>query len=118
MRVLVVEDDVTMAETIRDGLALQCFTVDLRHDGAAGLSAASGDAYDVIVLDIMLPRIDGREVCRQLRERNVRTPILMLSATSPEDVTGDMLALGADDFLGKPFSFPVLVARLRALSQE
>ena len=83
MRVLVVEDEVGLAETIRDGLGVEGFTVDLTHNGVDGLWMASESphgAYDVVVLDIMLPRLNGYEVCRELRRRQVWTPVLMLTA--------------------------------------
>jgi two-component system OmpR family response regulator len=118
MRVLVVEDEVSLAETIRDGLVPAGFAVDVVHDGIEGLWAASETphgAYDVIVLDIMLPGLSGYEVCRRLRTREVWTPILMLTAKDGEYDQADALDLGADDYLTKPFSFVVLVARLRAL---
>ena len=118
MRVLVVEDEVGLAETIRDGLTQAGFAVDVVHDGVEGLWSATETphgAYDVIVLDIMLPRLSGYEVCRQLRTREVWTPILMLTAKDGEYDQADALDLGADDYLTKPFSFVVLVARLRAL---
>jgi two-component system OmpR family response regulator len=118
MRLLVVEDEVNLAETIRDGLAGAGFAVDVVHDGVDGLWCATErphGAYDVIVLDIMLPRLSGYEVCRQLRGRGVWTPILMLTAKDGEYDQADALDLGADDYLTKPFSFVVLVARLRAL---
>ena len=118
MRVLVVEDEVSLAETIRDGLTDAGFAVDIVHDGVDGLWAASETphgAYDVIVLDIMLPRLSGYEVCRRLRKLEVWTPILMLTAKDGEYDQADALDLGADDYLTKPFSFVVLVARLRAL---
>ncbi len=118
MRVLVVEDEVAMAETIRDGLTQEGFTVDLVHDGAEGLWTATEKphgAYDVIMLDIMLPGLSGYEICRQLRTRQVWTPILMLTAKDGEYDQADALDLGADDYLTKPFSFVVLIARLRAL---
>jgi DNA-binding response OmpR family regulator len=118
MRVLVVEDEVNLAETIRDGLGREGFTVDLAHDGVDGLWSATEKphgAYDVIVLDIMLPGLSGYEVCRQLRQRGVWTPILMLTAKDGEYDHSDALDLGADDYLTKPFSFVVLVAHLRAL---
>ena len=118
MRVLVVEDEIGLAETIRDGLGRERFTVDLTHDGVEGLWTAAETphgAYDVIVLDIMLPRLSGYEVCRQLRARGVWTPILMLTAKDGEYDQADALDLGADDYLIKPFSFVVLVAHLRAL---
>jgi two-component system OmpR family response regulator len=118
MRVLVVEDEVSLAETIRDGLGRDGFTVDLVHDGVEGLWSATESphgAYDVIVLDIMLPKLSGYEVCRQLRARGVWTPVLMLTAKDGEYDQADALDLGADDYLTKPFSFVVLIAHLRAL---
>ena len=118
MRVLVVEDEVGLAETIRDGLGEQGFTVDLCHDGVDGLWTASETphgAYDVIILDIMLPQLSGYEVCRRLRGREIWTPVLMLTAKDGEYDQADALDLGADDYLTKPFSFVVLIARLRAL---
>src|SRR5688572_9442159 len=118
MRVLVVEDEVGLAETIREGLVRVGFTVDLAHDGVEGLWTAAEHphgAYDVIVLDIMLPRLSGYEVCRRLRGRGVWTPVLMLTAKDGEHDHADALDLGADDYLVKPFSFVVLIAHLRAL---
>ncbi|HTJ34594.1 MAG TPA: response regulator transcription factor [Dactylosporangium sp.] len=118
MRVLVVEDEVNLAETIRDGLGVEGFTVDLVHTGIDGLWAATETpygAYDALILDIMLPGLSGYEVCRQLREREVWTPVLMLTAKDGEYDQADAFDLGADDYLTKPFSFVVLVARLRAL---
>jgi DNA-binding response OmpR family regulator len=118
MRVLVVEDEIGLAETIRDGLAREGFTVDLAHDGVEGLWLATekphGD-YDAVTLDIMLPKLSGYEVCRQLRRRRVWTPVLMLTAKDGDYDQADALDLGADDYLVKPFSFVVLVARLRAI---
>jgi two-component system OmpR family response regulator len=118
MRVLVVEDEVGLAETIREGLAPEGFTVDLAHDGVDGLWLASErphGGYDAVVLDIMLPKLNGYEVCRQLRQREVWTPILMLTAKDGDYDQADAFDLGADDYLIKPFSFVVLIARLRAL---
>jgi DNA-binding response OmpR family regulator len=118
MRVLVVEDEVALAETVRDGLNREGFTVDLVHDGVDGLWTAAetpNGAYDAVVLDIMLPRLSGYEICRQLRARGVWTPILMLTAKDGEYDEADALDLGADDYVVKPFSFVVLVAHLRAL---
>jgi DNA-binding response OmpR family regulator len=118
VRVLVVEDEVSLAETIRDGLTGAGFAVDLVHDGVDGLWQATETpygAYDVIILDIMLPGLNGYEVCRTLRHREVWTPILMLTAKDGEYDQADALDLGADDYLTKPFSFVILIARLRAL---
>jgi len=116
--VLVVEDEVSLAETLRDGLTGAGFVVDVVHDGVDGLWQATETphgAYDVIVLDIMLPGLNGYEVCRQLRGRQVWTPILMLTAKDGDYDQADAFDLGADDYLTKPFSFVVLIARLRAL---
>ncbi|HTF06889.1 MAG TPA: response regulator transcription factor [Asanoa sp.] len=118
MRILLVEDEVALAETVRDGLAGEGFAVDVMHTGPDGLWAATEHPYDVIVLDIMLPGMSGYEVSRQLRAREVWTPILMLTAKDGEYDQADALDLGADDYLTKPFSFVVLVARLRALTRR
>ncbi|MFJ8580390.1 response regulator transcription factor [Micromonospora sp. NPDC093277] len=115
MRVLVVEDETALAEVIRAGLVEEGFAVDVQHTGPDGLWAASEHAYDVVVLDIMLPGLSGYEVCRRLRSRGIWTPVLMLTAKEGEYDQADALDLGADDYLTKPFSFVVLVARLRAL---
>ena len=118
MRVLVVEDEVSLAETIRDGLTEAGFVVDIVHNGVDGLWQAQETphgAYDVIVLDIMLPGLSGYEVCRTLRRHKVWTPILMLTAKDGDYDQADAFDLGADDYLTKPFSFVVLIARLRAL---
>jgi len=115
VRVLLVEDEDRLAETVRRGLIAEGFTVDVARDGVDGLWSACENAYDVIVLDIMLPRLNGYKVVEQLRERGVWTPVLMLTAKDGEYDQVDAFELGADDFLVKPFSFVVLVARLRAL---
>ncbi|WP_331768255.1 response regulator transcription factor [Embleya sp. NBC_00896] len=115
MRVLVVEDEVPLAETVRQGLADAGFNVDVVHTGTDGLWAATEKAYDVIVLDIMLPGLNGYRVCERLRAAGVWTPVLMLTAKDGEYDQADAFDLGADDYLTKPFSFVVLTARLRAL---
>src|SRR3954465_7185453 len=115
VRVLLVEDEVRLAENVRRGLAAEGFVVDVVHDGAEGLFRAQVEVYDVIVLDIMLPGLNGYEVCRRLRAGGVWSPVLMLTAKDGEYDQADALDLGADDYLTKPFSFLVLVARLRAL---
>jgi two-component system OmpR family response regulator len=115
MRVLVVEDEVRLAEAVRRGLAAEGFNVDVVHDGAEGLWAAKEIAYDAVVLDIMLPTLNGYRVCEQLRADGVWTPVLMLTAKDGEYDQADAFDLGADDYLTKPFSFVVLIARLRAL---
>ena len=114
MRILLVEDDRELAEYVRKGLEEESYVVQVRFDGAAGLKAAEMTAFDIIVLDVMLPTLDGLEVSKRLRFQNVRTPILLLTARdSPQDVVRGLDA-GADDYLTKPFSFDVLLARIRA----
>ena len=115
---LVVEDEVRLAEVIRDGLDAEGIDVDLEHDGRAGLWRATEGSYDAIVLDIMLPGLNGYEVCRELRAAEVWTPVLMLTAKDGEFDEAEALDIGADDFLRKPFSFVVLLARLRALARR
>ena len=115
MRVLMVEDEVRLAETVSRGLRSEGFVVDTVHDGAEGLAEAQLRDYDVIVLDIMLPSMNGYDVCRELRRAGVWVPIRMLTAKDCEYDEADAFDLGADDYLTKPFSFVVLVARLRAL---
>ncbi|GAA3120620.1 response regulator transcription factor [Planomonospora alba] len=115
MRVLVVEDERRMAAALQRGLQAEGFAVDLAHDGEEGLHLARQGDYDVLVLDIMLPRLSGYNVCKQLRAEENWVPILMLSAKDGEYDMADGLDLGADDYLTKPFSYVVLVARLRAL---
>nr|WP_281373106.1 response regulator transcription factor [Kineococcus aurantiacus] len=113
-----VDDEVTLAATLAAGLAGAGFTVDVAHDGGTGLARAEGGAYDVVVLDVMLPVLNGYEVCRTLRARQVWTPVLVLTAKDGEHDETDAFDLGADDYLRKPFSFDVLVARLRALTRR
>ncbi len=115
MRVLVVEDEPRLAESVRRGLIAEGFSVEVATNGEDGLWAATENTYAVIVLDIMLPKLNGYKVVEQLRQREVWTPILMLTAKDGEYDLADALELGADDYLTKPFSFVVLVARLRAL---
>ncbi len=115
MRVLMVEDEVRLADTVRRGLTDAGFVVEIVHDGEDAVWAATEQSYDVIVLDIMLPKVNGYKVLEQLRERGVWTPVLMLSAKDGEYDQADAFDLGADDYLTKPFSFLVLIARLRAL---
>ncbi len=118
MRVLLVEDEVSLAETIRRGLDAEGWVVEVATDGEQGLRLGSDHPYDVIVLDIMLPRLNGYDVLKGLRRRQVWTPVLMLTAKDGEFDQTDAFDLGADDYLIKPFSFAVLVARLRALQRR
>src|SRR5580704_5416032 len=114
MRVLVVEDERRLAAAVRRGLQAEGFAVDLAHDGEDGLHLAREGAYDALVLDLMLPKISGYKLCRQLRSEENWVPILILSAKDGEYDQADGLDLGADDYLTKPFSYVVLAARLRA----
>lgn len=118
MRVLVVEDERRLADLLARGLREAGHTVDVRHTGSEGLIEASVGAYDSVVLDVMLPGLDGVAVCRTLRQRGNLVPVLMLTARGkvPDRVAG--LDAGADDYLAKPFSFDELLARLRALHRR
>jgi two-component system OmpR family response regulator len=115
VRILVVEDDLHLSRSLERGLRAEGFAVDVARDGTDGLWQASEQDYDAIVLDIMLPGTNGFRVCAALRERGNWTPILMLTAKVGDLDEAEALDTGADDFLSKPFSFVVLVARLRAL---
>ncbi len=115
MRVLVVEDNVALADGVRRGLIAEGFDVDVTHDGIDGAWRAREFPYDAVVLDILLPGMNGYEICRSLRADGVATPILMLTAKDGELDEAEGLDLGADDYVTKPFSFTVLVARIRAL---
>jgi len=118
MRVLLVEDEPRLAEMVRVGLVSEGFVVEVGADGAEGLWRGTEGQFDVIVLDIMLPKLNGYDVLRTLRERDVWTPVLMLTAKDGEYDQADAFDLGADDYLTKPFSFVVLTARLRALQRR
>ncbi|MFK7919668.1 MAG: response regulator transcription factor [Ilumatobacter sp.] len=118
MRVLVVEDEALLAQSLRDGLQSEGFAVDTAADGEVGLWMAQEHRYDAIVLDIMLPKLNGYLVCRSLREADNWTPILMLTAKAGEFDVAEGLDTGADDYLTKPFSFVVLLARLRVLMRR
>lgn len=115
MRLLLVEDEVRLAAYVKQGLEADGYAVDIAADGEEGLWLARNQTYDVIVLDIMLPKLNGFRVCAQLREEGNWTPVLMLTAKDGEFDIAEALDTGADDYLTKPFSFVVLAARLRAL---
>ena len=118
MRVLVVEDDGRLAEVLVSGLVAEGCNVDVVADGMEGYWHAREGAYDVIVLDIMLPSLNGYKIAERLRSDEVWTPILMLTAKDGDLDEAEGLEVGADDYLRKPFSFVVLVARLRALARR
>jgi len=115
MRLLIIEDEKKVARFIKKGLEEEGYAVDLAFDGEEGLAMVLDQVHDLIILDIALPKIDGLQVLKRLRERNVRTPVLLLTvrATIEDKVLG--LDSGADDYLTKPFAFQELLARIRAL---
>ncbi len=115
MRLLVVEDEKRIAQALRAGLEDEGYAVDVEHDGEDGLNAALAFEYDAILLDVMLPSLDGFEVCRRLRAESRHTPVIMLTARDREQDIVNGLDSGADDYLPKPFAFEVLLARVRAL---
>lgn len=115
MKVLLVEDEVLLAEAVQRGLAAEGFQVELAHDGTEGLFKATTGAYEVVMLDIMLPGLNGYRICQEMRKAAVWTPVLMLTAKDGEYDEADAFDIGADDYLTKPFSYVVLVARLRSL---
>lgn len=115
MKLLVVEDDVKVASAVARGLRAEGFNVEVADDGDEGLWRATEGQYDLILLDIMLPGVNGYRLCAELRGQGDWTPILMLTAKDGDEDEAEALEIGADDYLRKPFSFPVLVARVHAL---
>jgi DNA-binding response OmpR family regulator len=118
VRVLVIEDDVEMAETVAIGLRRERMAVDIATDGLRGLDKATANDYDVVVLDRDLPGLHGDQICAELVASGCRSRVLMLTAADTMQEVIDGLGLGADDYLSKPFDFPVLVARIRALMRR
>lgn len=115
MRILIVEDELRLAEVVKKGLTEDGFAVDLALDGEEGQYLAESEAYDLILLDVMLPKIDGVTLCKNIRQKNIKTPVLMLTArTTLEDKVAG-LDSGADDYLAKPFAFLELRSRINAL---
>jgi DNA-binding response OmpR family regulator len=115
VRILVVEDEHKIASAIKKGLEQERFAVDIAYSGVEGFDLAATEDYDCIILDLMLPEMDGFEFCRRLRQEKIQTPILILTARGNLDDKVQGLELGADDYLTKPFSFEELLARVRAL---
>ena len=115
MRILYVEDATFLAEAVKHNLEKQGFTVDLTNNGEDGLENALSDIYDCVVLDIMLPKLSGTDILKRMREKNVQTPVIMLSALSEVETKISHLDHGADDYLAKPFKTAELVARIKAL---
>lgn len=119
MRILVVEDEHKIANSIKKGLEQESYAVDVAHDGEYGFDLAATEDYDVIILDLMLPKVDGVKLCKKLRkEKNIHTPILMLTAKGQIDDKVKGLNAGADDYLVKPFAFAELLARIKALTRR
>ena len=114
MRILVVEDDKNIARILKKGLEEACFVVDLKHDGKDGLFSAITNDYDLVILDNMLPKKTGQEICEELRKKK-DTPVIMLSVRTDVSNKVNSLNIGADDYLDKPFSFEELLARIKAV---
>jgi DNA-binding response OmpR family regulator len=115
VRILVIEDEEAMARSLSRGLQAEGYTVEIASDGEEGLQRAGGEPFDAVILDLMLPKLNGYEVVSNLRAAGIDVPVLMLTAKQGEFDQTVALDTGADDFLSKPFSYPVLLARLRAL---
>lgn len=115
MRLLIVEDNRALLKSLSQGLREEGFTVDAAADGEEGLFLAEHNEYDALILDLMLPKIDGRELLRSLRRRNIQTHVLVLTALDALEETVRVLNSGADDYMTKPFRFEELLARIRAL---
>jgi DNA-binding response OmpR family regulator len=115
MRILLVEDDADLAQFIRKGLKEEQYAVDVANDGEAGLALALDNPYDLVILDIMLPKLDGLTVCRRIRDKGISTPVLLLTARNTVETKVSGFDTGADQFLAKPFAFVELLARVRAL---
>jgi two-component system OmpR family response regulator len=118
MRILLVEDDPSISDFVKKGLEEEFYTVDLAEDGETALFMATTQNYDLIILDIMIPKIDGLNLCLQLRNQNMKTPIIILTALSSVDNKVKGLECGADDYLTKPFAFSELVARIKAIMRR
>ena len=115
MWILIIEDEATLAKALRRGLTAEGYSVEVCHDGVSGYEFARRGNFDAIVLDLMLPGMNGYKILESLRQQGITTPVLVLTAKSGQYDQIDALDLGADDYLVKPFPFPVLLARLRAL---
>lgn len=118
MRILVVEDEHKIANSIKKGLEQELFAVDVAYDGTSGYDLAVSESYDVIILDRLLPGIDGMALCKQLRENKMHTPVLFLTAKGQIEDRVEGLHAGADDYLVKPFAFEELLARVQALTRR
>ncbi|MBI4079461.1 MAG: response regulator transcription factor [Candidatus Levybacteria bacterium] len=115
MRVIIIEDEQRLSNTVKNGLSEEGFAVDQAFDGKEGQYLAQSETYDLIILDLMLPKVDGVTVCKNLRAKNIKTPIIMLTAKSRLEEKVEGLDAGADDYLTKPFAFEELRSRIQAL---
>lgn len=115
MKILLVDDNKEIMSYLKNALESECFEVDVANDGEKGAFLAKTNDYDIIVLDYMMPKKNGREVCEEIRKDNLTMPILMLSIESEAHTKADLLNIGADDYLSKPFSLEELLARIKAL---
>ena len=115
MKILLVEDDADLAQFIRKGLKEEHYVVDVAADGEAGLALALDNSYDLMILDIMLPKLDGLTLCRRVRDKGISTPVLLLTARNTLETKVSGFDTGADQFMPKPFAFAELLARIRAL---
>src|SRR6476620_3353558 len=115
MRILLVEDDLDLAQFIRKGLKEEQYIVDAAADGEEGLALALGNPYDLLILDIMLPKLDGLALCRRVRDKGIMTPVLLLTARNTVETKVSGFETGADQFLAKPFAFVEFLARVRSL---
>jgi len=118
MRILIIEDEHKIANSIKKGLEQESFAADVSYDGESGFDLASSEEFDLIILDLMLPKMDGISICKKLRQENIHTPILMLTAKAQVEDKVEGLNCGADDYLTKPFSFLELLARIKALTRR
>lgn len=118
MRILVIEDEHKIANSIKKGLEQESFAVDVAYDGSDGFDLAVTEDYDAIILDLLLPKIDGVTICKKIREEKIQTPVLILTAKGELNDKVEGLNAGADDYLVKPFAFEELLARIRALTRR
>jgi two-component system, OmpR family, response regulator len=118
MKLLVIEDDIVIADSLKKGLTQESFVVDVAYDGEMGLDLALSGDFDLMILDLMLPKIDGVSICREVRKEGLKTPILILTAKDQVKDKVGLLDMGADDYLTKPFAFEELLARVRALARR
>lgn len=118
MRILIIEDEHRIANSIKKGLEQETYAVDVAYRGNDGFDLASTEDYDLIILDVMLPEMDGISICKELRKNNIHTPVLMLTAKGQLQDKVEGLNCGADDYLTKPFAFEELLARIRALTRR